>query len=340
MLLDRVDQPRVRDRNRRLVGKRLDEVDDLLAERLSLPADDPEDADDIVVQEDRNREVRPERNRAVVRVLGICGDVGDVHGLLRQRRPAARRTGVDRVRVRPVVVPSVRPAAVGDRVQEAVAHEPHAHVVATAQDRDGLDDLVQHRLEALRPRDRTQYIPDCTLLFKLMLEGVDQPRVRDGDRRLVSEGLHELDVLVGKRLGRPADDPHRADEVIFEENRNAKADSERARSRVGVLGVSVDITDVDDLPCHRCAADHRRPVEQVRMLLVVIPVVGTAAVREGRKLVAFEQMERPVFAVAQPRGGFDDLVHHRLKPLTPGDSAHDRANSPLLLAQVSRRRRA
>ena len=84
----------------------------------------------------------------------------------------------------------------------------------------------------------------------------------------------------------------------------------------------------------RGAADHGRPVEQVRMLLVVIPVVGTAAVREGRKLIAFEEMERPVFAVAQPRGGFDDLVHHRLKPLTTGDSAHDRASSPLLLADV------
>jgi hypothetical protein len=123
-----------------------------------------------------------------------------------------------------------------------------------------------------------------------VLEGVDQPRVRDGDRRLVGEGLDELDLLVGKRLRRPADDPHRADEVVFEENRNTKADSEGARPRVGVLGVSVDVRDVDDLPCHRSAADHGRPVEQVRMLLVVIPVVGTAAVREGRKLVAFEQM--------------------------------------------------
>ena len=37
-------------------------------------------------------------------------------------------------------------------------------------------------------------------LRPLPLDGVDQPRVRDRDRRLIGERLHQLDLLVGERL--------------------------------------------------------------------------------------------------------------------------------------------
>ena len=59
LALDGVEQPRVRDRDGRLVGERRDELDLPVGEQPRGAPADADDADERVVQEDRNTEQRP-----------------------------------------------------------------------------------------------------------------------------------------------------------------------------------------------------------------------------------------------------------------------------------------
>ena len=47
-----------------------------------------------------------------------------------------------------------------------------------------------------------------------------------------------------------------------------------------------------------------------------------------------QEIERPVIGVAEPLGGFDDLVEHRLQPSRTGDGAQDATDRALLLAEI------
>ncbi|HEX9349949.1 MAG TPA: hypothetical protein VF877_01615 [Gaiellaceae bacterium] len=59
-------------------------------------------------------------------------------------------------------------------------------------------------------------------LRPLPLDGVNQLRVRDRDRRLVGECLDELHLLVGERSGDIAADRDGPDQLVVENNRNAE----------------------------------------------------------------------------------------------------------------------
>ena len=48
------------------------------------------------------------------------------------------------------------------------------------------------------------------------LDRFDEARVRDGDGRLVGEGLDESDVLVGERLRLTADENDDADQIVLD----------------------------------------------------------------------------------------------------------------------------
>jgi len=59
-------------------------------------------------------------------------------------------------------------------------------------------------------------------LRPLSFHRVEQPRVRDRDRRLIGERPHELDVLVGERLRFDAHDVQRADQLAVDNDRNTE----------------------------------------------------------------------------------------------------------------------
>jgi hypothetical protein len=64
--LDRFEEPRVRDRDRGLVGERLGEGDVLVAEGALLAPVEDDDADQFVLDDDRNPKQRPVGSRAAV----------------------------------------------------------------------------------------------------------------------------------------------------------------------------------------------------------------------------------------------------------------------------------
>jgi hypothetical protein len=83
LTLDGVEQPRVRDRDCRLVGERRDELDLPVDERTRGAPADADDADERVVQEDRDTDQRPIADEPLrtERVVGVGQDVGDLHRL-------------------------------------------------------------------------------------------------------------------------------------------------------------------------------------------------------------------------------------------------------------------
>ena len=99
--------------------------------------------------------------------------------------------------------------------------------------------------------------------------------------RLVSERLHERDVLVGERLRfatRENDDP---DEVVLNHDRDADHRSVvlRRTTIAGVLRVVMDVRNVDRRTCQRRAAGGCRSVESVWVLSVPLSSVSVRVVR-------------------------------------------------------------
>jgi hypothetical protein len=82
----------------------------------------------------------------------------------------------------------------------------------------------------------------------LPLDRVDQARVRDCDRRLVGEGLHERDVLVGERLGLLAHHDDGADQLVLDDHGHAEHRPVRSRTGVRVLRILLDVGDVHRSP--------------------------------------------------------------------------------------------
>jgi len=114
LLLDRFEEARVRDRDRGLVGERLGEGDVLGAERPLLVAVEDDDADQVVLDDDRNPEQRPVRPWPAVRVLRIGLDVRDMDGLPRDGCAAGHCRPVEPVRMLSVVLGACGLAVVGD----------------------------------------------------------------------------------------------------------------------------------------------------------------------------------------------------------------------------------
>ena len=162
-----------------------------------------------------------------------------------------------------------------------------------------------------------------------------ETRVRQRDSRLVSECLDERDVLVAERLRLRTHDENDTEQVFLDEDRNPEYRAVGARAGVGVLGIVMDVGNVDGSARHSRAAGCRRSIEGVRML----PVIGgrrnrRGLIRDKVKQAVLEQKQRAVVGTAESLHGLDYLVENRLKPGRASDRPQDPADRPLLLARV------
>src|SRR5262249_134972 len=81
-----------------------------------------------------------------------------------------------------------------------------------------------------------------------------QPNVLDGDHRLVGEGCHKFNLLIGKRLNLAPTNRNHSDENLFPEHRDRKycsVSSESLPVDVLVLGVRQDVGTVNSSPFNR-----------------------------------------------------------------------------------------
>ncbi len=150
-------------------------------------------------------------------------------------------------------------------------------------------------------------------LGALPLDRVEQARVRDRDRRLVGEGLHERDVLVAETLWRLAHHQRHPDQLVLDDHGHAEHRPVQSRAGVRVLRILLDVGDVHRFPCDGRAAGGRRPVERMRMLGVVLDGFGEAVVRSRVEKPVLEEVERTLVGLRQPLAGLDHLVENRLQ---------------------------
>ena len=120
MPLDRLEQARVRDRERCLIGEGLDQPDVFLGERPPLHPGENDHADQMGFEHDRDAQHHSIRPRAGVLVLRVGEDVRDMNRFSQQSRTAGRRRPIDRVRMLPVVLDLLDPALVACAVEQPV----------------------------------------------------------------------------------------------------------------------------------------------------------------------------------------------------------------------------
>jgi hypothetical protein len=127
--------------------------------------------------------------------------------------------------------------------------------------------LVEHRLEhrrqiAGRRIYDLQHPGGRGLLLQCFAGFGQEPRVLDGNHRLIGEGAHEFDLSFGEGLDASARQPDHADDLALTEHRHAE---ERANfadiygARVVIFGVRSDIGDVYDFALKRHAPCNRSP---------------------------------------------------------------------------------
>ncbi len=244
LLLDLAEQPRVLDRDHRLVGEGLQERDLLLRKGAGHVSAKRDRADALALPEHRRKDDRAEARLFRVapddgRDVGIAEDIREMrHAPLQDRHSRARFPGQRNDGEQPGLA-GLRAAARDDLDLTVFAHEPDAHEVALEKPLAAFQDLVEHRLRiGDRARDRAEHLRRRLLLLERLLGLVEQAHVLDADGRLVGKGLGERDLLVREGSHLRAAQQHRAEGPALAQQR---------RSEHGLVPAEL----ARELPAHR-----------------------------------------------------------------------------------------
>ena len=210
LLLDLPKEPRVLEREGRLGGEGLEQLDNLRRELPGRPPIDDEPADDVVLAQHRHRQQGPiaraqQRVAQTAPVDALLRDVRDLDRLAVLGHPPCRALtladGRRPEQLHELVVEILR----GQKVEffpRLVELVDRARVGAGELVRAG-DDRRQHRLEVERRAHRAADLAERLQLLhrpaqraRPLLQLLEQADVLDGDDRLVGERLQQLDLLV------------------------------------------------------------------------------------------------------------------------------------------------
>ena len=261
-----VEQADVLDRDRRLIGERLNQADLLVAEGIDLHPRHADDADDVVSPHDWYAEDRVHVVLAVRRpvVLGVFEEIRDVDGPLLDRRTPHERRAPDARRVRVLVCHELWQTAARRHEAEhiAVAAED-VRPVAVAEPIRVLHRDVEHGAQVeCGSADRLEDVGGRRLLLESVLRLVEEANVFDRDDRLVCERLDEVDFAFGERPRCPPRDDHDADRrrVAKERNGEHAPRADRFRHvRTREFRCRLEIRQVDDSSFLERSGHHTRP---------------------------------------------------------------------------------
>jgi hypothetical protein len=168
--LNRLDETRVRERDRGLVGKRLHERGVIVRKRPWLATHDDDNPDELVLEHDRHPEHRPKESWPKIGVFRIGEHVRNVdRPSLKGCTPSGRRP-VQGMRMRDVVLSGRLLALVCTHVEEPVLEEPEGPVIGLAEPPARLGHLLEHRLDSDRAGDGAKHTADRALLLPQILE--------------------------------------------------------------------------------------------------------------------------------------------------------------------------
>ncbi len=323
--LELLEETHVLDRDDRLVGEGLEQGDLALGEGPRLGAANADHADGHAFSHQGDAEYRAmaqaPRGLAALRELVLANlYVGHVNG-----PPVEDGSAVDRP-------PDHRDgrrgrdgAVMGDEVREVPVSAEHGGVQRVAQASGTLRDRVEHRLDVgRRARDDAQDLGGRRLLLQGLgevgvpgLELAEQPRVLDGDGRLIREGGDEIDLLVGERANlHPPQEDH-ADQLVLLQHGDGQHRSVAAdppRLDLLPLGVGQGVEDVERPALEGGPTDCGAASRPDHVPLPELAVRGGSPVlREEPEHLAVEPRDEGPLGPGQPGRVLDQGLEHRLQ---------------------------
>ena len=229
-----LEQPHVLDRDHRLVGEGLHQLDLLAGEGAHLRAPQNDDADRRPFAHERDTQPRSEAGdslRIAEGVLPIGKRVRDMNRVPLQQDPPRQGAPPARYRGRGCKLDELpRHSIVGGKLKMRAVRTDDTSHVRLAQACGGLGQSIEHRLQVEgRAADHLEHVGGGGLLLEglgqlaaALLLGLEQPHVLDRDHRLVGEGLHQLDLPVGERPHLGALQGERADRRTLTQQRRAE----------------------------------------------------------------------------------------------------------------------
>ena len=224
-----IEQPHILDRNHRLIGKGPEQRDGLIGVAARLGPAQRDRPDRLACEQHRHGHLAagPHRRDHFPRQRWrrlVLVEIGEDVGRAGQHDPSD--DGVVRCQSRKR---SLRLAATGHAEAVAAHHVNEFAVIAihpphpgAAQPHRALDDDVEHRLHVRRGGGNDlEDVGRRGLPLQCFPCLVEQPRVLDGDRRLVGEALQERKFLRGERLQLVAIDDEGADRLVVAPQRRA-----------------------------------------------------------------------------------------------------------------------
>ena len=328
-----VEQPRVLDRDHRLIGEGFEQGHVVGIERAGLLAGDADVSGRraSLHQGHEQHRAMAAQARDVAQPLRLVLGLGNLHDLA-VAEPRRERELADRARrKRPqrgvgLGVGWRERGEVGDLTLEA----PNRRRIAAEQALGALGNGLENgRCVGRRGGDDLQDLGGRGLALQRSLRLVEQPHVLDRDHRLVGEGLDDLDLPRRKRtrLGAPQDH-HAFDSVVSQQGHAEQGTSLNDCLHGGrILGVLQHVRDAFNPPRKRDASRKRSTARRKRILadqphnvrvetvarLVKVNVSLANIDRAMRRADQFNRRtdERVEYGLQIERRAADDLEHVR-----------------------------
>ena len=270
-----VEQPRVLDRDDRLVGEGAHQLDLPLGERLDMVAGQAEGAGYLRAAQQRHADDAADLvgcGDFAPPVGWVCRYIRKMHDPTFQHRPS--RHGIATRDQRPL--PQNIRQFVADAVNRGIAKhvavlDGNPAAVAVAQPRGGLQQRVEHRMQVEgRAADDLQHVARRGLVFErfLQIAGAlvqlgEQPNRFDRDHRLIGKGLQQLDLRIRKRLDMRSRDGNGPQRDAVAQHRDRQRRTKRTQPG-DVFRISPGIRDVHDGATVDRAGGGARPARRQR----------------------------------------------------------------------------
>src|SRR2546425_969793 len=254
-----VEQPRILDRDRRLIRECLQKLDLLVSEGPSFYAAQNDRAETHSFAKKRRSQRGP-----VLPAPGLVAahrilrrfrlEVVDVHRSPLGDRSARYGSSIEGPRAIRWSEGGAHRPVMGDHADSPLIREHHEGVVRTAEARSVQRDGFQDRMRVRRrTRNRAKHFAQGGLPLQRLFRLVEEPSVLDGDRRLAGEGLEDVDLPFAERPHLVAASDDDAEERRTFDDRHAedrpfilaRQRGHELRAPIGVvLGIREDVDDL------------------------------------------------------------------------------------------------
>src|SRR4029077_19785041 len=323
-----LEQPRILDRDHRLIGKSAGEFDLFVCKRFNAGTVDDEDADERVLTQERNA-----KHRAValnplsfqVGVFRILQHVTDLNRPALQLHTRAKRASIGRQRMRKEkVLCFVWKATRRHHMVALVESAEHYRLFGAAEPRHRLHQRVEYRLEVgggtaddlEHVAGRGQLVHRARQFGLAVAQLTQEPRILHRDDCLGGEALEQRDFLLGKGTNVPSGCGDLAEQPTLLAQRNEQYGPDTAEFKGGTENWILDLGAVGDLGEARAFQQRQTWVVRARGEALMQPIgerLSYPVHRDRAELLAVIKLKAPVADPEKPVSIFQDRLEYRRK---------------------------